>query len=134
MKIWNLMAMALLAFGTAPLVFAHEGHHGPSAVEAPHGGSMRSLETVHLELVQDKDNFKIYLYTKDLKPKEVKDIPLTAAIKVPKGKPEPLQLKAAGTHWEGTYQGKDTHRFTLLVDIKQGGHQDKLEFTIERKK
>lgn len=112
---------------------AHEDH-GPSRVEAPHGGAMRSLETIHLEMVHLNDDVKIYLYSKDMKPKAVKDIPMTATLTLPKEKSLAFVLKDMGNHWEGKYIGKDTHRYSIHLEIKQGGHKDKIEYTIERKK
>ncbi len=41
--------------------WAHEGHdHGPGQVPLQKGGVMRSLETVHLELVFKDNAVKIY--------------------------------------------------------------------------
>lgn len=115
--------------------YAHEGHdHGPSQVQAPKGGVIRSLETVHLELLTKGKTVSIYAYNTDLKPEEVKKFPVSATVTLPKKKPQTLALAEKGDHWEAEFDARGAHRYTLELSIKQGGHNDKVKFTVEPRK
>lgn len=127
-----LFALTLLI---SSLVFAHEGHdHGPSAVQAPKGGVIRSLETVHLELVAKGPEVKIYPYDLQLKPMEVSKFPASVALALPKKKTAEAKLVEKGDHWLLQSDVKGVHRYTLEMTIKQGGHDDKIKWVVEPKK
>lgn len=129
-KISLIAAMLVSVFA-----FAHEGHdHGPGQVQAPKGGVIRSLETVHLELLTKGKTVSIYVYDMDLKPEQVSKFPASATVALPKKKSEPLKLTEKGDHWEAEFDAKGAHRFTVELSIKQGGHDDKVKFTVEPKK
>jgi len=114
-------------------VFAHEGHdHG--TVQAPKGGIIRSLETVHLELITKGNLVSIYAYDTKLKPEEVNKFPVSLTVTLPKKSPQTLEIKDKGDHWEAEFDAKGAHRYTLMLSIKQGGHDDKVKFTVEPKK
>ena len=125
-----ILALSLFA----ATVFAHEGEHGPSTVQAPKGGVMRSLETVHLELVNERKKVKIYVYDIKVKPADVAQYAVSATVTLPKKKPETIKLVEAGDHWEADIDSKNSHRYTLILDIKQGGHEDKIKWVVEPKK
>lgn len=123
--------------------FAHEGHdHGPGNVPLQKGGVMRTLETVNLELVYKDKTIDVYAFSTEadpkapgkLKPADVSQYPVSATIELPKSKPTSIELKTAGDHWTASFDPKDTHRFTFVLSIKQGGHSDKVKWTIEPKK
>ena len=132
-----VFVVALLCFTEA---LAHEGHdHGPGSVQAPKGGVMRSLETVHLELKAEGKALRIYPYEMDAKtqklvPADVAKFPVKATVTLPKKKPEALELSPKGDHWEGTFDAKGAHRYALELAITQGGHNDKVKYTVEPKK
>ena len=42
----------------ANLLYAHPGDHGPTLFEPQNNGITQSLETIHLELVENKNNLK----------------------------------------------------------------------------
>jgi hypothetical protein len=114
---------------------AHEGHdHGPAQVQAPKGGIIRSLETVHLELLNRGKTISVYIYDLNLKPEDVKKFPVSATVALPKKKAQPLPLVEKGDHWEAEFDAKGAHRYNFELSIKQGGHNDKLNFTVEPKK
>lgn len=121
-------------FALAALVYAHEGEHGPSTVQAPKGGLIRSLETVHLELINKGNTLQIFIYDTDLKPAEASKYPVSATVTLPRKKAEPVTLQPKGDHWEFQFDAKGAHRFTLDFNIKQSGHDDKVKFTVEPKK
>jgi hypothetical protein len=123
-----------LTFLVATNLFAHEGDHGPSSVQAPKGGVIRSLETVHLELLSKGSTVQIYVYNPNLKPDDVSKYPVSATVTFPKKKAEPIILEPKGNHWEAVVDTKGAHRYTLELTIKQGGHDDKVKFTVEPKK
>lgn len=124
----------LFALATSSPAFAHEGDHGPSAVQAPKGGIMRSLETVHLELLSKGKTVEIYAYALDLKAADVSKYPVTATVTLPKKKAEAITLTPKGDHWAAEFDAKGAHRYTLILNISQGGHQDAVKFTVEPKK
>jgi hypothetical protein len=134
-------ALVLLLFPLAGL--AHEGHdHGPGNVPLQKGGIMRSLETVHLELVYKDKSVEIYPFETQvdpktpgkLKPAEVSRFPVSATVELPKAKAQKVELTPSGDHWTASLDPKGAHRFTLILAIKQGGHDDKVKWTVEPKK
>lgn len=114
---------------------AHEGHdHGPSTVQPQKGGVVRSLETVNLELLTEGKTIKIYIFTPEMKPSEVSQYPASLTAALPKKKPQALKLELKGDHWEATFDPQKSHRFDLELTIKQGGHDDKVKWTVEPKR
>jgi len=123
---------------TALAVSAHDGgHDSPGAVEAQKGGIVRPLETVTLELVTEGDKILIYAFDpkdKSAKP-DVSKYPVTATVSLRNKKTETLTIMPKGDHWESEFKApKGEHRYTLLLDIKQGGHSDKIKWTVEPKR
>lgn len=116
-------------------VFAHEGHdHGPATVAAQKGGIVRALETVTLELVTEGKTIRIYTFDKDTKAAEVAKFPASLTATLPRKKPETVKLEPKGDHWEASFDPKNSHRFDLQLAIQQGGHNDKVKWTVEPKK
>src|SRR5690606_24997044 len=96
----SLLTCLFTMFMATPLI-AHEGHdHGPSQVQAPKGGIIRSLEAVHLELLTKGKTLSLYVYDTDLKPEDAKKFPVSASVTLPKKKAQALPLIAKGDHWE----------------------------------
>ncbi len=135
----TIFVSATLTFALSSLVSsnasAHEGHdHGPAQVQAPKGGIIRSLETVHLELLNRGKTISVYIYDLNLKPEDVKKFPVSATVTLPKKKPQSLALAEKGDHWEAEFDAKGAHRYNFELSIKQGGHNDKVNFTVEPKR
>ncbi len=125
-----LLALALLP----PAAVAHEGHHdAPGAVQAPKGGQIKTLETIHLEPLTEGKTARIYVYDLNLKPADAAKYPVTGSVTLPKKKAEPITLETKGDHWAFEYDAKKAHRYTFELSIKQGGHDDKIKWTIEPK-
>lgn len=114
-------------------VFAHDDH-GPSEAQAPKGGVMRSLETVHLEFLTKGKTISIYPYAPDLKPEQAKKYPVSATVSLPKRAPQSLVLVDKGDHWESEFDAKGAHRYKIELKIFQGGHNDVVKYTVEPKK
>ncbi len=115
--------------------WAHEGHdYGPGSVQLFKGGIIRSLETVNLELVTQGKDIKIYIYDTKLKAADVTKYPVSLTVTLPKKKAEALQLTPQGDHWLTSFDAKNAHRFDLVLAIKQGGHDDKVKWTVEPKR
>lgn len=117
-------------------VRAH-GNHDSGAIKPMMGGVLKSLETVHLELVQIGNEIRVYVYSTESTPKPLsaKDFPASAKAILPRGKgSENVPLKVMKDHWLANYDGKGIHRYNFEFHIKQGGHEDKITFTIEPKK
>lgn len=136
-----ILASLILVFANTSM--AHEGHdHGPGNIPLQKGGVMRSLETVNLELVYKDKSVAIYPFeTKQdprtpgkLTPADVGRFPVSATLELPKAKTQNVELKPAGDHWLATVDPKGAHRFTFVLAITQGGHNDKVKWTVEPKK
>lgn len=115
--------------------FAHEGHdHGSGQVQPQKGGVVKSLETVHLEMVNLGKEIRIYVYDKDVKPQPTKNYPLTAKVQLPRQKQtQDLKLEVKDTYWTTQFDPKGAHRYDLILNIEQGGHKDAVKFTVEPK-
>ena len=115
--------------------FTHGGHdHGPGSVQPPKGGVIRSLETIHLELVTLGQELKIFIYDKDLKPLDVSKYPASATVLRPRTEgDENLNLIPKKDHWEASYDSKGIHRYTIHFKITQGSHEDLVKFNVEPK-
>lgn len=129
------MIAIVVALIVAPLAFSHEGHdHGPGQVEAPKGGVIRSLESVHLELLTKGNTVFIYAYDENMKPDDVKKYPVSATVTLPKKKAHALALMEKGDHWEAEFDAKGAHRYSIELSIRQAGHEDKVRYTVEPKR
>jgi hypothetical protein len=127
---------ALLLSGTA---YPHEGHDhdGPVKVQAPKGGIIKMREADYVEVVSKGNAFTVYLYDKDLKAQNPKDYTVSAKVQKPRSKKaEDVKLEAKEMAFEGSYDAKGAHRYTLILSVKNAGedHGDKLKYTIEPKK
>lgn len=122
--------------------FAHEGHDhdAPVMVKAVKGGVVKSLEETNVEVVSKGDKILIYLFNKsekDSKPMDVAPFTVTAKAQMPRTKKtEEIVLKPMGNYYEASFDAKGTHRYTLLLSVKdpKTGHDDNLKFTIEPRK
>ena len=129
--------LAVLFFGLMVSVstFAHEGHdHGPSTVQPQRGGIVRALETVTLELLVDGKTLKIFTFDKAGKSMDTSKFPASLTATLPKKKPDTLKLEVKGDHWVSEFDPKNSHRYDLHLSIKQGGHDDKVKWTVEPKR
>lgn len=127
---------ALIFTFTALPATAHNGHDhdSPMAIQAPKGGTIKSLEKTRVEVAYKGQDIKIYLYDTEMKPKTVTGFNLTAQAELPRTKKtDTIPLTAKETWFEGRYDAKGIHRYTLHLDIQDPstGHHDKLTFTIE---
>lgn len=130
----KILLITLLSVNlSANLLYAHPGDHGPTLFEPQNNGITQSLETIHLELVENKNNLKLYVY--DLKGNSIdtKPYPIKTRILLPLKKTAPIEFVSKGKYWEGTYIApKNIHRYTLELTIEQGGHKDIITFTIDQ--
>jgi hypothetical protein len=137
--------LSILLAMSGSLVAAHEGHDhdAPKNITAPKLGVMKSLEETYVEVVSKGKELQVYLYDKErkpndkeLKPKSVTGFVVSAKAKMPRTKKqEDIPLTAKETSFEGSFDAKGSHRYTLILSIKdpKTGHDDKLNFTIEPK-
>lgn len=128
----RMILTILFSFGLVFAARAHEGHGDIGSIQPPKGGVVKSLETVHLEMVNLGKEIRIYVYDKEVKPQPTKDYPLTAKVQLPRKKgTQDLKLDDKGTHWVTQFDPKGAHRFDLILNIEQGGHKDTVTFTVE---
>lgn len=128
------LAVLILLFSNPQIVAAHEGDHdAPGTVQAPKGGRLKSFETIHIELLSEGRTVRLYVYDLGMRPANVTKYPVKASISLPKKKSEPIALIEKGDHWTFDYDSKGAHRYTLELDVRQGGHQDRVKWTIEPK-
>ncbi len=128
--------LTLMGFIFPLMVLAH-GVHDDGGAKPQKGGVLKSLETIHLELVQMGDEIRVYVYNKETPPKseDVSKFPVSAKIVLPRNKgSKDIELSAKKDHWSAKYQAKGIHRFDFILNIEQGGHKDKVVFTVEPKK
>jgi hypothetical protein len=104
---------------------------------APKGGVIKSLEKTNIELVSKGKDLKIYFYDKELKPVDVATYTVSAMAEMPRTKKrEIIVLKSAGQLFEASFDARGSHRYTLLLSVKdpQTDHADQLKFTVEPRK
>lgn len=130
-----LLPLPLFLFSIA-IAFGHEGHDHdtPRMIQAPKGGVIKSLEETHVEVVSKGKDVRIYFYDKELKPRPAAEFKVSAVAELPRTKKtEVVKLTAKENFFEGSYDAKGIHRYTLIVTIvdPKTGHPDQLSFTIE---
>lgn len=136
MKLHIIASLLMLA---SP-AFSHEGHDhdAPQAVSAPNGGIVKSLEKTYVEAVSRGNQVLIYLYDKEMKPKNVSQFELSATAQFPKNKikEKPVVFAKKENHFDATFDAQGSHRYTLKIQIKDPatGHNDKMSFVIEPQK
>ncbi len=129
----------LLSTFTPGSAFAHDGDHdSPAAVQAPKGGDIKGLEDVYIEVLSQKNEIKIYFYSKDLKPlTDLKGFTISAEAQLPRDKQmTPLILKEVAGALTTSFHPKSAHRFTLILKVKDAKHDhaDRLSYTIETRR
>lgn len=118
-------------------VFAHEGHDGPVAVQAPKGGVIKATDDAYFEVLSKGKDLRIYAYDKDLKPADPAKFQVTAQAQPPRGKKaEKVTLTAKDGYYQADYDAKGVHRYTLILTVKDGheDHGHTLNFTVEPRK
>lgn len=135
----RVLSTLIVLLVTATVATAHEGHDhdAPVSVQAPKGGIIRKLEKHYIEVVSKAQDIKIYLYTEDLKPAEIKGFKVFAKAQLPRKKnQESVSLKSENGLLQGSFDAKGAHRYTLLLSVAEPGdtHQNTLKFNIEPKK
>lgn len=116
--------------------FAHEGHDGPSGLQAPHGGVAKPGKQINLELVQEGSSIKLYPISHEGKALDTKTVTLKATAKIPKkgknaAQSKALTLKAESEGFSSEVDMKGSHRFELEVEAASGGKTDKFTFQVE---
>jgi len=135
----SVAVITILSFFVSPQSGAHEGHahDAPKGVSAPRGGQIKEIENTYVEVVTKKNELKIYLYDKELKPLDAATYKVSATAQKPRAKKqEDILLSVKENFFEATYDAKGAHRYslTLLIKDPKEAHQDKLKFNIEPKK
>ena len=116
--------------------FAH-GVHDSGEVKPQKGGILKSLETVHVELVQLDNELRVYIFDKNKEPKTIPTgkHPVYANLKLPRvKKTEKVELINKQDYWSYTYTKKGLRPYKFIFSIEQGGHKDNLAFTIKPKR
>lgn len=119
--------------------FGHEGHEHdlPKTVSAPKGGDIRAMYEGFVEVVSKGNDLKIYVYDKDLKPYQTKDLELQAKTILPRVKgANDLNVAAKENFFEGMFDAKGAHRYTLLLSVKRvsDSKPTELRFNVEPRK
>lgn len=128
-KIFMISAL-IFSFG---ITHAHEGHDKtPGALAAPHGGMIKGVDHIHLELVSDSTGVKIYPLDHDMKAIPLADVKIEAKMSIPrKSKSEPVKFSAEDDHFIAKINAKGAHRYDLDVTVTHGGKVEKLKFNVE---
>ncbi len=136
----KLIVMALFATGIwSQSLRAHEGHDhdAPTTLKAPKGGVIKALDESRIEVVYKSQDLKIYLYDKEMNPSKASDFKIIAFVELPRSKKqESLSLETKNTYFEGIYDAKGAHRYTLKLAVTDSktNRTDNLTFTIEPRK
>lgn len=133
------LSMAAMILVSSVSAWSHDGHDHdtPLTATAPKGGILKSLELTSVEVVSKGKSVFIYLYDVNLVPKPAKGFLVTAKAEMPRTKKtEEIKLTSKDNVFEGSFDAKGSHRYTLLLSIKDPvtGHDDKMTFTIEPRK
>ena len=126
----------ILATFTLQWSFAH-GVHDSGEVKPQKGGILKSLETIHVELVQLDNELRVYVFDKSKDPKIIPTgkHPVSAIIKLPKNKKkEKIKLIDKKKYWSYTYTKQGLRPYKFVFSIEQGGHKDNLAFTVKPKR
>lgn len=136
----NLILVATLALSmSSPLVMAHEGHDhdAPTTLKAPKGGIIKALDESRVEVVSRGKDIKIYVYDKEMNPAPTSEFKIVAKAALPRTKKEDeIKLTSKENFFEGNYDAKGAHRYTLKLAVtdSKASHSDNLTFTIEPRK
>ncbi|MBY0554547.1 hypothetical protein K2P97_08460 [bacterium] len=133
------LLIALMTGLLSITALAHDGHDHdmPKGLSAPKGGTIKAIERILVEVVSKGNDIKIYIYDKELKPQDAAQYNVTAVAQKPRVKKlDEVTLKATGNMLEATYDAGGTHRYTLVLKVKdpQEKHADTMKFVIEPKK
>ncbi len=115
------------------VTFSHEGHDKtPGALSAPHGGQIKGTSQLYLELVSDKNGFKIYTIDHDLKTIPIKEVKIEGTMKLPKQKKsEKLPLMTSESFLESKVDAKGSHRYTVDLKVTYKGKTENVSFNVE---
>lgn len=136
----KFLIMAAIAIGAwSSNTLAHEGHDhdAPVTLKAPKGGLIKALDESRIEVVAKGTELKVYVYDKEMKPAQASRFQLVASAELPRlKKVDSLTLSAQKTFFEGNYDAKGAHRYTLKLAVTDSktNRTDNLTFTIEPRK
>lgn len=125
-----------LTLAVPTLSFAHDEHNHEAAMEAaPHGGILRNAPPFKAELTLSKDQVKIFVYDKDVKPvaKEKLKDSVKGQVALPKDKKKrEVTFKLAGDAYEAKIAGIDkVHRYDLHVTLVIDGKSVLADFGVD---
>lgn len=134
----SVLLLTSLILTNPPQSWSHGGHDhdAPVMVAAPKGGVIKSLEKTNVEVVSKGNTVSVYVYDKEMKPKNTTGFVVSAKAEMPRTKKlEDIPLVAKEKGFEGNFDAKGSHRYTFKLEIKDPatGHLDKMNFTIEPK-
>jgi flagellar hook assembly protein FlgD len=132
----KILLSLILLVGVPVTVAAHDDHdHEPAVEAAPHGGILRNAAPYKSELVLEKDNVKIYVYDKDVKPvakEKLKDT-IKGQLAFPKDKKKrEVVFKLDGDHYAAKIAGiEKVHRYDLHVTLEVEGKPILADFGVD---
>jgi hypothetical protein len=118
---------------------AHEGHDhdAPTTLRAPKGGVIKALDQSRVEVVSKGKDIKIFVYDQEMKPAPTADFQIVAKAALPRTKKEEdVRLVSKDNFFEGSFDAKGAHRYTLKLAVTalKMSRTDHLTFTIEPRK
>ena len=135
----NFTLVAALAMTLSSPLMAHEGHNhdAPTTLKAPKGGVIKALDQARVEVVSKGKDLKIFVYDKEMKPAPTTEFQIAAKAELPRTKKEEdVKLASKETFFEGSFDAKGAHRYTLKLAVTDSktSRTDHLTFTIEPRK
>ncbi len=104
-------------------------------IRAPNGGEIKPTVDGYMEVVNDRDLIRIYLYDKNLKPqKQLKDVSIVAEVQRATVKDHVnLELKPTAGGFAAKFDAGETLKFYLDIGIvnRKSGSADRLSFDVE---
>ena len=112
--------------------FAHEDHNKtPGMLKANHGGKVEAGKEINLEYVVSGSEVTLFPATHEGKDLARTEVELKATAKLPKGKPEPVNLTKEGP-FVAKVDFKSAYRVEMNVDAIFKGKKSTFKIQIEK--
>lgn len=128
----KFLILTALAF-TFSSANAHEGHDKtPGALVAPHGGILKGVEHIYVELVTEPKGLKIYPLDHNMKAIPLSDVKIEGKMSVPRKKQsDAVKFVSEADHFSSKIDAKGAHRYDLDLTVVHGGKLEKIKFSVE---
>ena len=139
MKPFLYLFTIIISAAVGTIAIAHNGHDhdAPTTLRAPKGGVIKALDEASVEVVSKGKNIKVFVYDQESKPAAASRFKIVASAELPRNKKkEEVIFTAKDNFFEGTYDAKGSHRYTLKLAVTdtKTTRTDTLSYIIEPRK